>query len=403
MRLYKLYLSSVLAIGFLGACSPNGFTKVAATATPVPVVNATLNQTNPNGTSVNGSNTSAGVSGAPALSTFNSIFGGGSSGSGLIPSSNSNCLLNAQPVYTQSSCACTLRPCDCGLVISQVRPLPHMHWDDAPRMDTSISTGSGHTENYDYEAHDSSHDTQACSTCGTPIYPTNSKGQPLAAPSVALAAPTTDPAQPQPTDAPADTSTATTNSDPTNPAGLGTSQPFQLAITDADARALYNRLAIQPVDSNVNNSPVTTRTGLNYACGMSNGGLNDSDYACKFDLSTSGEGAVLQQHPAGTTGTAVTSDNSTYKSASTDNGVVEIGLDGLSSGEGYVMISGDAANKIYASLTATETQGTEDQIQVTLKTGKQIKCYKSTDGSGTQSTTCKLKANVATGEIEALN
>lgn len=250
-------------------------------------------------------------------------------------SPSSSCAYRRQPTYTPNSCACVAAPCNCGLVLEQVRNRCFPQDDRAPAPDY-IGSGSSVT---------------------SPDY------------------------------------ISTNGSVPTN--GLDeNSQIAYLSFRGRDARALYERLAKHAEDTH-NKTQTKMRSGVNYKCMMDGSGQSNSDYVCDIDVSVA-NGKVYQISPVGVDGPSALNATPAYHGTS-----IRIGENGLNPMEAFLKVDDKPAAFIYKKLRVTETMGTnpEQTLSASIKTGQQIKCYKT---SSTKAE-CFIKVSVLTGEAARAN
>jgi len=254
-----------------------------------------------------------------------------------------NCAVRRAPTYTPSSCACYQAPCNCEQVVAQVQTQCGVaYMSDHNGHPTVSSSGS----------------SGGCSSgCG------------------------------------GGSTSGSTDS------GINENiKTLPISIKNADAKALYIRLAKEEVDTK-NSTKTKIRTGMNYKCMMDNKGKNDSDYACDIDLSPN-DGTVYQMYPLGNPGVAAIVNPAIYNGTN-----VSIGGPGFNPDEGTIKVQGSGAAFMFKKLTATATAGTVDlaqTVQASIKLGKQVKCYQTT-GTSSPVTECLVKISSTTGTAEVAN
>gem|GEM_PF-3354247 len=254
---------------------------------------------------------------------------------------SNNCRMRTQVNYTPTQCACVRAPCDCQQVITQVRQQSRQV---CPVVRTTRSTVANTTGN-----------TTPNTTTNTTANNTSDSGN-------------------------SDT-VLTTNS----------STRMSLSLINADARALYERLAIAE-EALQNKTKV--RTGANYKCMLSGKAKKDENYACDFDLNLE-DGSLYQQYPVGNAGQPVNTSSSLFMG---DN--VTVGGPGLAPEEGFIKFSGRMASVAFERLPMQAVSGTIDtagRVQAEIKTGKSLKCYKTTN-TATPKVECAIKIKSDTGE-----
>ena len=245
---------------------------------------------------------------------------------------SNNCRMRTQVNYTPNQCACAQVSCNCQQVIEQVRQQSRQVCP-VVRTTRTTTTVSNNT------ASDNTTDSSDSDTV------------------------------------------LTTNS----------SKLMSLSVINADARALYERLAIAE-EALQNKTKV--RTGANYKCMLSGKAKKDTSYVCDFDLNLE-DGSLYHQYPVGNVGQPVNTSSSLF---SGDN--VTVGGPGLAPEEGFIKFDGRMASVAFDRLPMQAVSGTIDaagQVQAEIKTGKNLKCYKTTNTANPK-IECSIKIKSDTGE-----
>lgn len=171
-------------------------------------------------------------------------------------------------------------------------------------------------------------------------------------------------------------------------------QSILLTLHNADARALFERLARSPEEIKISRREnATSRTGTNYKC-TKNGDKDNvgsektkDTYLCELDIIKS-SGLVLQRHPIGKLAEALLASNTPYsgKNLSIDK-----------SGEANIIMTGTSAEVLYKKLAGEAKADVINGAKVTAKTGKQVKCYTTTETSQ-PITECLIPIKADTGD-----
>jgi hypothetical protein len=170
------------------------------------------------------------------------------------------------------------------------------------------------------------------------------------------------------------------------------SKTLPLTLTGADARALYQRLAREEVDTK-NRDKTKVRTGTVIKCMKDGRGKKDKDYACDFDISVA-DGRVFEFYPVGKPGAAAQASDSAYSGTN-----LEIGGAQLNTNEAIVKLRGRIAAHLFKKMGMEAKPGNiAGNTAANIKNGMNLKCFE-TLATAEPITECQIKLRVETGEV----
>ena len=170
------------------------------------------------------------------------------------------------------------------------------------------------------------------------------------------------------------------------------SKTLPLSLTGADARALYNRMAREEVETG-KRGKTRIKTGTVIKCFKDGKGKRDENYACDFDIAVA-DGRLYEYYPVGRPATAGTASDSVYAGSS-----LEIGGQYLNTNEALIRLRGRIAATLYKKLgTEAKPGNIGGSTAANIKSGMNLKCFE-TLTTATPITECQIKLRVETGEV----